>query len=284
MSVIVATQRLSRSRSAGCRAVDDGVARRRGGLDPRHHRPERRGQDDLLQSVVGLRRSLSAGTISLGARDITGLSAAAHRAARHGAKLSDQQHLHAPQRLGQRQGLARIEDRAALSLLVERRVRRPGSTTARQRAAGRRRTRCAIAASWPSSSPTAASARSSSRSRSRKIPRSCLLDEPTAGMGTEDVARISRLIARVAQGAPSSWSSTTSASWPISRNRITVLQRGRVLVEGTYERRCAAISASSMRTSAGLPSSVLETRGSTRTTMRATCCAASTCASSAAKS
>ena len=65
-------------------------------------------------------------------------------------------------------------------------------------------------------------------------PRLLLLDEPTAGMGTEDIGRVTALIRTIA---------ATRTVVLVEHNlrvvaelcdRITVLQRGRVLVEGSY--------------------------------------------------
>ena len=52
----------------------------------------------------------------------------------------------------------------------------------------------------PARSPTAASARSNWPSRSRSTPRLLLLDEPTAGMGAEDIDSTVALMRRVARG------------------------------------------------------------------------------------
>jgi branched-chain amino acid transport system ATP-binding protein len=61
-----------------------------------------------------------------------------------------------------------------------------------------------------------------------------LLDEPTAGMGTEDVGRISELIGRVkAKRTIVLVEHNLSVVADLS-DRITVLQRGKVLVEGSY--------------------------------------------------
>ncbi len=66
-------------------------------------------------------------------------------------------------------------------------------------------------------------------------PEILLLDEPTAGMGTEDVERISRLIGRVAKGRTVVLVEHNLSVVADLSQRITVLQRGKVLVEGTYE-------------------------------------------------
>ena len=66
-------------------------------------------------------------------------------------------------------------------------------------------------------------------------PQILLLDEPTAGMGTEDVGRISQLIGRVAQGRTVVLVEHNLSVVADLSDRITVLQRGRVLIEGTYD-------------------------------------------------
>jgi branched-chain amino acid transport system ATP-binding protein len=66
-------------------------------------------------------------------------------------------------------------------------------------------------------------------------PQILLLDEPTAGMGTEDVARVSQLIGRVAKGRTVVLVEHNLSVVADLSNRITVLQRGKVLVEGTYQ-------------------------------------------------
>lgn len=62
-----------------------------------------------------------------------------------------------------------------------------------------------------------------------------LLDEPTAGMGTEDVGRITELIARTAKGRTVVFVEHNLHVVSELCDRITVLQRGTVLVEGTYD-------------------------------------------------
>jgi len=65
-------------------------------------------------------------------------------------------------------------------------------------------------------------------------PKILLLDEPTAGMGTEDVGRIAQLIARVKADRTIVLVEHNLSVVADLSDRITVLQRGRVLVEGSY--------------------------------------------------
>jgi branched-chain amino acid transport system ATP-binding protein len=62
-----------------------------------------------------------------------------------------------------------------------------------------------------------------------------LLDEPTAGMGIEDIALITTLIARVREGRTVVLVEHNLRVVADLSDRITVLQRGKVLVEGTYD-------------------------------------------------
>jgi branched-chain amino acid transport system ATP-binding protein len=65
-------------------------------------------------------------------------------------------------------------------------------------------------------------------------PELLLLDEPTAGMGHEDVGRITSLIARVAKGRTVLMVEHNLAIVADLCDRITVLARGSVLAEGSY--------------------------------------------------
>lgn len=65
-------------------------------------------------------------------------------------------------------------------------------------------------------------------------PELMLLDEPTQGMGHEDVARVSGLIRRVAQGRTVLMVEHNMNVVASIADTITVLQRGSVLVEGPY--------------------------------------------------
>jgi branched-chain amino acid transport system ATP-binding protein len=65
-------------------------------------------------------------------------------------------------------------------------------------------------------------------------PEMMLLDEPTAGMGHEDVGRITALIKRVAAGRTVLMVEHNLSVVSDLSNRITVLARGEVLAEGDY--------------------------------------------------
>ncbi|MCC5812612.1 MAG: ABC transporter ATP-binding protein [Ectothiorhodospiraceae bacterium] len=66
-------------------------------------------------------------------------------------------------------------------------------------------------------------------------PEVMLLDEPTAGMATEDVGRIARLIQTVAKGRTVVMVEHNLGVVSELCDRITVLARGQILVEGDYE-------------------------------------------------
>jgi branched-chain amino acid transport system ATP-binding protein len=65
-------------------------------------------------------------------------------------------------------------------------------------------------------------------------PKLLLLDEPTQGMGHEDVGRVSALIRKVAAGRTVLLVEHNLSVVADLCDRITVLQRGRVLAEGSY--------------------------------------------------
>ncbi len=65
-------------------------------------------------------------------------------------------------------------------------------------------------------------------------PELMLLDEPTAGMGHEDVDRIAALIQRVAKGRTVLMVEHNLGVVASLSHRITVLARGEVLAEGDY--------------------------------------------------
>jgi branched-chain amino acid transport system ATP-binding protein len=66
-------------------------------------------------------------------------------------------------------------------------------------------------------------------------PQILLLDEPTAGMATEDIDRTVALIKRIAAGRTIVLVEHNLRVVADLADRVTVLQRGRVLVSGTYD-------------------------------------------------
>ncbi|MFC5066910.1 ABC transporter ATP-binding protein [Flaviflagellibacter deserti] len=66
-------------------------------------------------------------------------------------------------------------------------------------------------------------------------PEMLLLDEPMAGMAQEDVSRISALIARIAENRTILMVEHNLSVVADLSDRITVLARGQVLAEGSYE-------------------------------------------------
>ena len=66
-------------------------------------------------------------------------------------------------------------------------------------------------------------------------PELLLLDEPTAGMGHEDVARITELIRRVAVGRTVVMVEHNLGVVSTLCDRVTVLRQGEVLTEGNYQ-------------------------------------------------
>jgi branched-chain amino acid transport system ATP-binding protein len=65
-------------------------------------------------------------------------------------------------------------------------------------------------------------------------PRLLLLDEPTQGLGHEDVERVTELIARVAKGRTVLMVEHNMSVISRICDRVTVMQRGRKLAEGSY--------------------------------------------------
>ena len=61
------------------------------------------------------------------------------------------------------------------------------------------------------------------------------LDEPTQGMGMEDVGRITDLVRKVAAGRTILMVEHNLKVVATLADRITVLQRGSILAEGNYE-------------------------------------------------
>ena len=66
-------------------------------------------------------------------------------------------------------------------------------------------------------------------------PKVLLLDEPTAGMGVEDIDRTVELIKKIAPGHTIVLVEHNLRVVADLCDRVTVMQRGKVLVEGTYD-------------------------------------------------
>ncbi|GAA1644196.1 ABC transporter ATP-binding protein [Georgenia ruanii] len=66
-------------------------------------------------------------------------------------------------------------------------------------------------------------------------PKVLLLDEPTAGMGIEDVHRTIELVRRIAEGRTVVFVDHNMHVVGSLADRVTVLQQGKVLAEGTYD-------------------------------------------------
>ena len=66
-------------------------------------------------------------------------------------------------------------------------------------------------------------------------PKVMLLDEPTAGMGIEDVERTIELVRRIAQGRTVVFVDHNMHVVGSLADRVTVLQQGAVLAEGSYD-------------------------------------------------
>ncbi|MEY3782996.1 MAG: hypothetical protein RIS97_1174, partial [Pseudomonadota bacterium] len=66
-------------------------------------------------------------------------------------------------------------------------------------------------------------------------PELMLLDEPTQGMGHEDVGRVTELIKKVSSGRTILMVEHNMNVVSSIADRITVLQRGAIIADGTYE-------------------------------------------------
>ena len=98
--------------SAACGRSTTSTSTLAGGRDPRHHRPERRRQDDLRQPDLRARARRPPGAIVFDGEDITALPAHRRVAPRHRLHVPDHQHLRQPLRLRQRRA-RRAEQHAA---------------------------------------------------------------------------------------------------------------------------------------------------------------------------
>ena len=174
----------------------------------------------------------TAGTVSLGGRDITGLRAYqvarlgmvrsfqinsifAHLSVLDNVKVSLEAKTDLSGRFWLPGSATRRLDARALELLADVGLAREKNHLAAQLSYGRKRA-LELAISLA------------------QDPAILLLDEPTAGMGAEDVSRITALIGRIRGGRTIVLVEHNLSVVADLSDRISVLQRGKVLVEGTY--------------------------------------------------
>jgi branched-chain amino acid transport system ATP-binding protein len=193
--------------------------------------PNGAGKTTLFNLLSGF-LAPSAGRVEIGGRDVTGLPP--ERIARLGVArsfqittlfpaLSAREHVELALQAGTGLGwrfwrsdrqLRRFRDRA-LELLAEVGLTEVAEVPAGSLAYGRKRAlELAVALALD--------------------PRVLLLDEPTAGMGAEDVDRTVELVRRVAAGRTVVLVEHNMSVVASLADRVTVLQQGRVLVEGPY--------------------------------------------------
>lgn len=230
MSPIVQTHELCKS-FAGYRAIDDVSLSIEAGAIHAIIGPNGAGKTTFFNLLSGFATPTS-GVVQFAGRDITGL--APHAVAQRGIVRSFQINsifthltvldnvkvsLESKTRLATRFWLpgssTRVLDARARELLADVGLERERDLLAAQLSYGRKRA-LELAISLA------------------QAPQVLLLDEPTAGMGSEDVGRITELIARVRTGRTVVLVEHNLSVVADLSDRITVLQRGRVLVEGTY--------------------------------------------------
>ncbi len=230
MPAIVETRDLCKS-FAGYRAIDGVSLAIEAGTIHAIIGPNGAGKTTFFNLLSGFATPTS-GTVTLDGRDITGL--APHAVARLGmvrsfqinsifthlrvldnVKVSLQAKTALPSRFWQPGRATCVLDSRARELLADVGLERERDLLAAQLSYGRKRA-LELAISLAGD------------------PHILLLDEPTAGMGTEDIGRITELIGRVKTGRTIVLVEHNLSVVADLSDRITVLQRGRVLAEGTY--------------------------------------------------
>ena len=230
MSAIVVTQGLGKSFS-GYRAIDDVSLAIEAGSIHAIIGPNGAGKTTFFNLLSGF-VAPSAGSITLDGTAITGF--APHRVARLGmvrsfqinsifthlsvldnVKVSLESRTELPARFWLSGGATKRLDGRARELLAAVGLDRERDLLAVQLSYGRKRA-LELAISLA------------------QDPKILLLDEPTAGMGTEDVGRITKLIGEIRSHRTIVLVEHNLSVVADLSDRITVLQRGKVLVEGTY--------------------------------------------------
>ena len=173
------------------------------------------------------------GRITYKGADISALAAGRGGAARHGALVPDLGGVSASHGAGKRAHRAAAPARRLVRLLALEPRRSTSSTSAR--------CRCSPTSACPMLRRSTAVELPYGRKRALEIattlaldPEMLLLDEPTAGMGHEDIERITALIKRVAADRTVLMVEHNLSVVENLCHRITVLTRGRVLAEGDY--------------------------------------------------
>jgi len=230
VATILETRDLSKS-FAGYRAIDRVSIAIEAGAIHAIIGPNGAGKTTFFNLLSGF-VAPSSGTIALAGRDITGL--APHRIARLGIVRSFQINSIFPH--------LSVLDNVKVSL--EAKTELPGrfwlggGATARLDARARE---LLVDVGLDGERDLLAAQLSYGRKRALELaislaqePAVLLLDEPTAGMGVEDVGRIAALIGRVRTNRTIVLVEHNLSVVADLSDRITVLQRGQVLVEGTY--------------------------------------------------
>jgi len=230
VATILETRDLSKS-FAGYRAIDRVSLAIEAGAIHAIIGPNGAGKTTFFNLLSGF-VAPSSGTIALAGRDITGL--APHRIARLGVVRSFQINSIFPH--------LSVLDNVKVSL--EAKTELPGRFWLGGRATNRldaRARELLVDVGLDGERDLLAAQLSYGRKRALELaislaqePSVLLLDEPTAGMGVEDVGRIAALIGRVRTNRTIVLVEHNLSVVADLSDRITVLQRGQVLVEGTY--------------------------------------------------
>ena len=193
--------------------------------------PNGAGKSTLFNLLTGFLRP-STGRITLGGTDVTGLPP--ERVARLGVARSFQITTLFPQ----------VTAREHVELALQARTGLGWRFWRSERQLGRFRDRAMallddVGLAGAAEVPAAALAYGRKRALELAValalePRVLLLDEPTAGMGAEDISRTIELIRRVRPGRTVVLVEHNMSVVKNLADRVTVLQRGTVLVEGGY--------------------------------------------------
>jgi branched-chain amino acid transport system ATP-binding protein len=194
--------------------------------------PKRCGQDDAVQPAERLSRP-TAGRVEILGHDVTGL--APERIAQRGVARSFQITSLFPQLTAREHVELALQRAGGLGWKFWRSARLTTATPTG-------RSRCWPMSGWPTSPrPARTACRTGANGRWNwplalaLEPRVLLLDEPTAGMGLEDIDSTVDLIGRVRADRTVVMVEHNMSVVASLADRVTVLQQGSVLVEGPYQ-------------------------------------------------